>query len=83
MGIPDPATSSYLLHCYSVPDGLREWCRKHKIQGRLFEHFDGGGSTGFTIEFADSVAKVRASEKFSGWKKTYYPSDGVLDLGPL
>ena len=83
MNIPDNENTSGRLFCYSLPGGFREWCREQQIQAHLFEHFDGGGPTGFSIKFADSVAKARATEKFSGWQNTYYPSDGVLDLGTL
>jgi hypothetical protein len=78
-----PESSNRLLHYYSVPVGFRDWCRDQQIQGHLFERFDGGGSTGITIEFTDAVAKVRAEERFPGWHDTYFLSDFVLYREPL
>ena len=83
MNIPEEENENLWLLFHSIPDGLRSWCWEHKIQARLFEHYDGGGSTGFALEFTDPAARAQVAEVFPEWKKFHFASDGMLSLGPL
>ena len=53
-----------VLLMYSVPNEVWAWCQQHSLKGRLFVLFDGGGTTGYLLEFEDADTKRRAEEKF-------------------
>lgn len=55
----------------SLPNQFWIWCEQFLINWRLFMLFDGGGATGYVLEFEDVTAKCLALKRFEGRHESY------------